>query len=129
MKIRTGFVSNSSSSSFVVAFPPKFVMNAENVKNYLFADWDPYTTFDVEDYLWEDDASSQSLRNEYDIQDGRIALSGVARLIVNTLGSEPTLRLPSNDVYAFMASNEDEGLGGMLYDQDFFKSVPHGSDF
>jgi hypothetical protein len=130
MKIRTGFVSNSSSSSFVVAFPAKFVMNAENVKNYLFADWSPDTTFSVEDYVWEEDSElSQELQAEYGILDNRIDLLGVAKLIAKTLGPEPTLRVASNDIYAFTASNEDEGLGGMLYDIDFFKSVPYGSDY
>jgi hypothetical protein len=130
MKIRTGFVSNSSSSSFVVAFPAKFVMNAENVKNYLFADWKPDTTFSVEDYFWDEDGeSSQELQAEYNVQDGHIDLLGAAKLIAETLGTSPTLRVASNDIYAFTASNEDEGLAGMLYDVDFFKSVPHGSEF
>ena len=129
MKIRTGFVSNSSSSSFVVAFPAKFVMNAENVKNYLFADWDPTTTFDTEDYLWDDGEESQDLVERYEVHDSRLDLLGAARMIADTLGTKPTLRLPSNDIYAFTASNEDGGLAAMLYDQDFFKSVPHGNDY
>jgi hypothetical protein len=37
VKIRTGFVSNSSSSSFVVAFPEKPI-NVEHVKQMMFAD-------------------------------------------------------------------------------------------
>jgi hypothetical protein len=37
MKVRTGFVSNSSSSSFVVAFPKGFNPSLENVQNYLFS--------------------------------------------------------------------------------------------
>jgi hypothetical protein len=37
MKMRTGFVSNSSSSSFVVAFPVGFVPAPESIKAYLFA--------------------------------------------------------------------------------------------
>jgi hypothetical protein len=36
MKIRSGFVSNSSSSSFVVAFPKGFIPSLENVQHYLF---------------------------------------------------------------------------------------------
>jgi hypothetical protein len=38
MKIRHGFVSNSSSSSFVVPFPKDMEMTFENVKRYLFKD-------------------------------------------------------------------------------------------
>ena len=37
MKVRQGFVSNSSSSSFVVAFPKGFVATEESVKELLFA--------------------------------------------------------------------------------------------
>lgn len=37
MKIRNGFVSNSSSSSFVVAFP-EFPMNARHVKKMMFGE-------------------------------------------------------------------------------------------
>lgn len=37
-KIRAGFVSNSSSSSFVVAFPKDLEMTTEAVKKYLFGD-------------------------------------------------------------------------------------------
>lgn len=36
MKIRSGFVSNSSSSSFIVAFPKDLEINEENVKNEFF---------------------------------------------------------------------------------------------
>jgi hypothetical protein len=38
MKIRSGYVSNSSSSSFIVSFPKGFEPTHENVKNYLFPD-------------------------------------------------------------------------------------------
>lgn len=36
MKIRQGFVSNSSSSSFIVAFPKGMEVTSENVHNHLF---------------------------------------------------------------------------------------------
>lgn len=38
MKIRQGFVSNSSSSSFIVAFPNDMELTDENVRKYLFGD-------------------------------------------------------------------------------------------
>lgn len=36
MKVRQGFVSNSSSSSFIVAFPKDFEITSDNVRQYLF---------------------------------------------------------------------------------------------
>ena len=62
MKIRNGFVSNSSSSSFVVIFP-KEPKNAEDVKKMLFKEeqyyydpWneDKWTTEEVAETVWED---------------------------------------------------------------------------
>lgn len=44
MKIRTGFVSNSSSSSFLVAFK-EYPSNAKEVKNLLFGDSDTYSDY------------------------------------------------------------------------------------
>jgi len=41
MKIRAGFVSNSSSCSFTVIFPHNFQPTTANVFNYLFAGRDP----------------------------------------------------------------------------------------
>ena len=48
MKIRNGFVSNSSSSSFIVSFPKK-MKSLEDVKNALFPDG---KTFSLEEYNW-----------------------------------------------------------------------------
>jgi hypothetical protein len=52
MKIRTGFVSNSSSSSFVFALPSK-PANAEELKNILFgSNQDTYNN----PYRWDDES-------------------------------------------------------------------------
>ena len=63
MKTRAGFVSNSSSSSFVVAFPRK-PKNAKDVQNILFGDdeelqdpWDDYgkiSTSSIAKRVWDD---------------------------------------------------------------------------
>ena len=46
MKVRQGFVSNSSSSSFVVAFPKGFTPSEETVKELLFAGQDRIHFYD-----------------------------------------------------------------------------------
>lgn len=46
MKIRQGFVSNSSSSSFIVAFPKGMEISSDNVQNYLFAGQEAITAYD-----------------------------------------------------------------------------------
>ena len=46
MKIRGGFVSNSSSSSFIVAFPKDMQISSDNVQNYLFAGQENITAYD-----------------------------------------------------------------------------------
>ncbi len=56
MKIRTGFVSNSSSSSFVVAFPHK-PESAEDVKKMLFGKQE----WHYSGYYAEGDTSTQQI--------------------------------------------------------------------
>lgn len=46
MKIRQGFVSNSSSSSFIVAFPKDMQITSEAVQNYLFPGQESITAYD-----------------------------------------------------------------------------------
>jgi len=52
MKIRQGFVSNSSSSSFIVPFPKDMEMTVSNIHKYLYGD----TPFSI--YYYESSVSS-----------------------------------------------------------------------
>jgi hypothetical protein len=42
MKQRSGFVSNSSSSSFIIALPRDLILSSRFLHDYLFGDRDPY---------------------------------------------------------------------------------------
>jgi len=114
MKIRTGFVSNSSSSSFMVRFPKNFFWAAENIKAYLFTDWDATTTFDCR--WFEDDP-------DFEIKDGRISLLGMARVIEEAVYGQP-LKLQEGDIYLFQVRSDEGGYEGLLRSNGVFKSVP-----
>jgi hypothetical protein len=68
MKIRTGFVSNSSSSSFVVLFP-KEPQNSTDVRNMLFKANDnffqnPYSYDDDTDESWSIEVVAETVWND-----------------------------------------------------------------
>ena len=46
MKVRKGFVSNSSSSSFIVAFPKDMEVSSDSVQNYMFNGQEFVTAYD-----------------------------------------------------------------------------------
>jgi hypothetical protein len=70
MKIRHGFVSNSSSSSFIVAFPKGFVPTVESVREYVFKDnraivhYDHYAPVDQAVRTVFDDMTNQNPNND-----------------------------------------------------------------
>lgn len=87
MKIRSGFVSNSSSSSFVVAFPKDMELTQEAVKKYIFGEGvildNPYSS----DYMTTDRAAEIILR---DIKDqGEDSRSSAIQIIGNTFENAP----------------------------------------
>jgi len=74
MKIRNGFVSNSSSSSFVVSFP-KEPKSAEDVKRMLFDENETHYSGYYSDNLWTIEQVAQTvwkdicdqIKNDYDL--------------------------------------------------------------
>lgn len=77
MKIRQGFVSNSSSSSFIVAFPRNLEISTDSVKEYLFKDktaicaYDWHGTFSTEQIAEQvaNDMSKQTPNDDKEIQE------------------------------------------------------------
>ena len=91
MKIRQGFVSNSSSSSFIVLFPhaPK---SAEEVKEILFSDEKLYGS-PYSDTMWDTSKVSKTLFE--DIQDQgnnvtAIKASNAHRIMANKKLKDPS---------------------------------------
>jgi len=128
MKIRAGFVSNSSSSSFVVnlAFPKGFALTAKNLQNLLFAKQlaagqktlkyvDPYGNNDPNDP-----------EEEYEIAE-------VAEFLAANLAGP--WQLTDDDVYTLTGDWESDYIDAFLYTLDLddshdspvspFAAVPH----
>jgi hypothetical protein len=91
MKIRNGFVSNSSSSSFIVIFP-RIPKSAKDVKNMLFKpnqkiykglyDDDKYTIEEVAETVWKD-------IQEQKVNDIELAIDELSRLSYDGDSEEP----------------------------------------
>lgn len=98
MKIRNGFVSNSSSSSFIIGFTKEQNPNdAEFLKNYLF---DGNHTFMAEyssDWL-EVDAAVECILNEINSNENPLTVEKIAETIASGSYNDP--RIPKYD-YSF----------------------------
>ena len=129
MKFRNGFVSNSSSSSFVVAFPKD--LHLVNLKELLFGDAehltaynDPFSTEelanqirkDIEaqtpNHVPEDRGNDWEYDNNYPIYDTELVKSMIREH-------------PDKDIYVFEYRDEDGAFYSTLEHGDVFKNLPH----
>jgi hypothetical protein len=108
MKIRTGFVSNSSSSSFVVnlAFPKGFKKTAENLQKLLFAK----QLADGEEFLKYIDPYGN---NDPDNPEEEYEIAEVAKFLAENL--EGPWQLTDDDVYILTGDWESEYIDAFLY--------------
>ena len=128
MKTRLGFVSNSSSSSFVVnlALPKGFTVTAENLKNLLFAE--------------QLAAGAKTLKyvdpdghNNPDDPEEEYEIAEVAEFLAKNL--EGPWQLTDDDVYTLIGDWESDYIDAFLYTLDRdeshdspvspFAAIPH----
>ena len=99
MKIRSGFVANSSSSSFVVAFPKGFIPTLKNVQDYLFG---------PTPIIWEGNEVSKVTATE-----------AATRIYEDMRGQTP------NDQALIMETLENGYVYGGVDYQQYVKADPH----
>lgn len=106
MKVRKGFVSNSSSSSFIVAFPKDLPMNEEAVKNYLMPGQEAICAYD-----WIGTFSASDIANQV-FKDMSAQTPNVNEQIMEALGGH-IAGAPDMDQFR---KRRADGLG---YDYDW----------
>ena len=154
MKIRNGFVTNSSSSSFVVAFPhaPK---SAKEIKKLLFGDEDTITwyddsssTLDVAKQVFNDikgqkpndfAAIVQAMDTEIDYDDFttasgefdqdalRVAEAKIGKYEATTFIKEAaeSLGLSEDKIVVYVFDYADGGGQGLMEHGEIFNALPH----
>jgi hypothetical protein len=123
MKIRSGFVANSSSSSFMVALPTNLKPTAKNLQEFFFSAW---TVAEKEDYA---DAYnlylSDQLRGGPDASVEEV-FTNVTRDLVKLFssGSKKPLEIGGFKVYSFLADEIDLNAPHLLDFETVCARVP-----
>ena len=132
MKIRTGFVANSSSASFVIAFPKDLDLVGRKLHDYLFPDQDPYTLVGPgmpEDYADLVKFIYQEIKTQADESDWA-EYQGVSPETIAQLVGEFKIEPAAYDFFRFDFEGGETvsyEMNHYLRSHDPFGSIPHFS--
>lgn len=132
MKVRKGFVSNSSSSSFIVPFPKGFEPTQDNVMEYLFKGEGKYMSYydcvadlgRVTQVIANDMVSQDPNKNEKLVE----VLSGNADLDLDDFKTRPHDVDPNRLTYDWDAYNAATEQAAKIKFEEFMKKIGVGYD-